>query len=201
MQKLKTLAKNPLYVVIATTLAILCVLTVMYIATADSQPQDSTQPTVVTPEESDTPQPNERENNKPASTNQTNPSDTTPPKTTPTQQATQPSTQASKAGCKYYDDIPFKTIDKANPNLKEGQIKEGKGYKGSRLVCTDDKGRVVSEAITSEPIDKINHYGTFTYEQAQEKAKNICNTTLPAGTPRNSTFYWDCVAEELEKLW
>lgn len=107
----------------------------------------------------------------------------------------------SKAGCKYYSDIPYKTIEKTDSSMKEGQTRETNGYNGSRKVCTDSNGSIVSEDTTSTPIDKIIYHGTLTYEQAQSKAKSICNTTLPAGTPRNSTFYWDCVDRELKKIW
>ncbi len=118
-------------------------------------------------------------------------------------QATPSQTSSSnpQAGCKYYDDIPYTTEEKTDSNLKEGQTREISGHNGTRKVCTDASGSVVSSETTNTPINKIIYYGTFTYEQAQAKAKDICNASLPAGTPRNSTFYWDCVDKELKKLW
>lgn len=136
----------------------------------------------------------------------TSPNTPSPTTNTQTPRATQNTTKEadpplSQAGCKYYNDISYETAEQPDSSLKEGQTREVGGYNGSRKVCTDNSGTVISNDITSTPVNKTIYYGTFTYEQAQAKAKNMCNTSLPAGTPRNSTFYWDCVDRELKKIW
>lgn len=119
--------------------------------------------------------------------------------TRPTQ--TQPTYTTPRAGCLHQNDIPYSIVEKTDSSLKEGQTREILGYNGTRKVCTNEKGEVVSVETITTPINKIIYRGTFTYEQARSKAMGICNTSLPAGTPRYSTFFWNCVGRELDKIW
>ena len=101
---------------------------------------------------------------------------------------------SSKAGCNYYSDVPYNTVSKPDPSLREGLTKEIGGVNGSRKVCTNAQGTVVSNEVSFPPVDKTVYYGTYTYEQAMDDAQYACRAIY-----YDSTQHGDCVSSELHK--
>lgn len=99
-----------------------------------------------------------------------------------------------KAGCNYYSDVPYNTTSKPDPSLREGLTKEVGGVNGSRKVCTNTQGTVVSSEVSFPPVDKTVYYGTYTYEQAMDDAQYACRAIY-----YDSTQHGDCVSSELHK--
>lgn len=102
----------------------------------------------------------------------------------------------SKAGCKWYDDVAYVTIDVPDNKLKEGSTNAVGGVNGTRKVCTNDTGTVISEEITFQPVNRTIYHGTYTREQALSDARLACQRTIPAGS-WDSTWMGDCVSDKV----
>lgn len=105
-----------------------------------------------------------------------------------------PAASPSKSGCNWYSDVPFNTVNKPDSNMHEGQTRSIGGVNGSRKVCTNSQGTVISDDISYPPVDRIVYYGTYTYEQALNDANYACRGVLP-----DSSYHGDCVSSEMRK--
>lgn len=141
---------------------------------------------------SDTPQTTPTVSNFSATETQKDTTQNQTPATSPVLTPQTPST--TQAGCDWLSDIPYETVSRPDSSMPVGYTRTIGGYNGWRKVCTDAQGNVISDEQTSEPTNKTIYYGTFTSEQAKEKAQYACKGIMP-----NSTYYGDCVAREMNK--
>jgi len=129
-------------------------------------------------------------------------SDTTQPSdnnSQPTQSAPRQASAAptpSKAGCNWYSDVPYNTVNTPDSSMHEGQTKTVGGVNGSRKVCTDAKGNVISNEVTYPAVDMVVYYGTYTRDQALSDSRAACRSK---GLYEGSTDFSDCVSSEMRK--
>ena len=102
----------------------------------------------------------------------------------------------TKAGCTYIA-IPYQTISREDKNLNEGLTKTVGGADGSRKVCTDSNGSIVSDEITFSAVNKIVYYGSYTRDQALSDAQATCRRIIPINSWQ-STDMGSCVENKMK---
>ncbi len=100
----------------------------------------------------------------------------------------------SKAGCNYYSDVAYNTASKPDSSLNVGKTKTVGGVNGSRKVCTDTQGNIVSNEVTYPAVDKTVYYGTYTSDDAMNDAQYACRAIY-----YDSSYHGDCVSSEMNK--